>query len=116
MASKSVAAIDLTERSLAPSEQIQRKAGDIPLVDRINLLLGSLQHDRDEGRYLELLFVLKYTLAQNYMEENKVDLACRRVFEYTESKYPDLYGFVQNPGNYASRKQLPRKDELARHI
>lgn len=92
----------------APSlyEQLQRLGTNVPLVDRVNLMLGSLKEQPDERRYQEMVFVLNYNFMQYRNAPKPTEMACRKIQDYVEWKHPDLYGFLHNPFEYGYIKSL----------
>ena len=113
MASQLVASLDSQSPLSEFPEPVQKPSMGMPLVDRINLLLGGLQKSNDRERYLEILSLLYYSIAQNHSGENRVELACSKVLDYVDWKHPDLYGFLQNPEKYTLTRH-PTKDVLFR--
>ena len=94
------------------SEQLQRLGINASLVERVNLMLGSLNWQQDNRRYNELVFVLSYILAQHHNTPNRTELACRKIQDYVEWKYPDLYGFLHNPSQYGYIKSSHKRKPL----
>ena len=72
------------------------------LIEKVNALMGKLQKENDP-RYSELSTFLDYW-ARKDLYSNRMASACKAFLHYAEIKYPDLYGFLQNPIQHPYKK------------
>lgn len=69
------------------------------LIENVNALMGKFQSDQDYSRYMELLSIMNYRTALNPYR-NRMEVGAIAVLNHVDMKYPDLYGFLQNPKKY----------------